>query len=82
MESREAVSVTLSMAATAANLPFLSHRMFLWGPRHGGRALGARLLEFLLLGFVALGIGLMLEQRIGQIHPQGWAFYMAMACFY
>lgn len=82
MDIREAAGVILVVATVAANLPFLSARVLLIGPRRGAQGLGPRLLEWMLLGGVAWGIGLMLEARIGQVHPQGWAFYAAVACFY
>jgi hypothetical protein len=39
--------------------------------------LGWRLLELLLLFGATIGLGMLLEARIGQRHPQGWEFYAA-----
>jgi hypothetical protein len=59
-----------------ANLPFISNRLFavyalkqLQKPRHPrwGRWWSGT--------FIAGGLGLYLEQRTGQIAPQGWEFY-------
>jgi hypothetical protein len=36
----------------------------------------------LLLGLAVLGLGMALEARIGQRHPQGWEFYAATACLF
>ena len=41
----------------------------------GRKNLAVRLAELVLLYFVVGGIGLLLEQRAGQIAPQGWEFY-------
>lgn len=82
MDTHEAAGAILVAAVVAANLPFLSGRVLMIGPRRGAQGLGPRLLEWVLLGCGAWGIGLLLEARIGQVHPQGWAFYVAMACFH
>ena len=67
-------------AFVAANLPFVNERLFVVGPRLAPKALGWRLLELLVLGGAALGLGLLLEARIGQVAPQGWEFYAAGGC--
>jgi hypothetical protein len=64
----------------AANLPFVNERLFVFGPRLAPKALGWRLLELLLLGGAALGLGWFIEGRIGQVAPQGWEFYAAAGC--
>lgn len=66
--------VLIALALVAANLPFLSERLFLF-KRWPGKHLGLRLLE-LLVGYLVVGaIGLALEQSVGQNAPQGWEFY-------
>ena len=72
----------LAVAAIGANLPFLCERLFIVGPRRAARSLTWRLLELLLWTLIALGVGMTLEARIGQVHPQGWEFYAAMASFF
>ena len=72
MEQGASVWVVLVVALVAANLPYLSSRILLVGPRRDPKAAGWRLLELLLL---ALGFGL--EARLGQRAPQGWEFYAA-----
>jgi hypothetical protein len=67
----------LLLAFLAANWPFLSQRILLVGPRRAPKALGWRLLELLLLGGITLGVGILLETRLGQRHAQGWEFYAA-----
>jgi hypothetical protein len=72
----------IAVAGVAANLPFLNERLFLLGPRHAPKALPWRLLEWLCLGLLTLGLGMLLEQRTGQRQPQNWEFYAAAACLF
>ncbi|MES2958258.1 MAG: DUF2818 family protein [Pseudomonadota bacterium] len=74
--------LVLLVALVAANLPFVNERLFVLGPRRSPKALVWRLLELLLLGLAVLGLGMLLEARIGQRHPQGWQFYAAAACLF
>ena len=62
-------------AVVAANLPFLTQRLFGVLPLPRGKGLALRLAELVLLYFVVGGIGLLLEQHAGQIAPQRWEFY-------
>lgn len=64
----------------AANLPFLTERLLLVGPRRAPKALGWRLLELLLLSGLVIALGMLIETRIGQRSPQGWEFYAAALC--
>lgn len=70
----------LVVGLLAANLPFFSERLLLVGPRRAPKAFGWRLLELLLLTAAVVGLGLLVESRIGQTHPQGWQFYAVLAC--
>jgi hypothetical protein len=63
-----------------ANLPFLTERLLVVGPRRSPKALGWRLLELLLLSGLLIGLGMLIEARIGQRSPQGWEFYAAVLC--
>lgn len=76
------VGLVLLLAAVGANLPFLSERLLLVGPRRQPKSLGWRLLELLLLAALTLGVGRLLEARIGQVAPQGWEFYAAGGCLF
>jgi hypothetical protein len=69
-------------ALVAANLPFVNDRWLTVGPRHANKHLGWRLGEWLLwlVGIVLLGQGF--ERWVGQVAPQGWAFYAVMACLF
>ena len=82
MASTPAVWLVILMAAIAANLPFVNERLGIVGPRRTPKRLGWRLLELVLLWGLTLGVGFALEARIGQIQPQGWEFYAAMACLF
>ena len=70
----------LLVGFVAANLPFLSERLLLVGPRRAPKALGWRLLELLLLAGLTIALGMLVESRIGQRSPQGWEFYAAGLC--
>jgi hypothetical protein len=76
------VWLVLLVALLAANLPFLSQRVLLVGPRPAHKAFFWRLLELVLMAALTLGAGLLLEARIGQVQPQGWQFYAAFACLF
>jgi hypothetical protein len=72
--------VLLLVGFLAANLPFFTERRLLVLPVRGPKALGWRLLELLLLAGVVIGLGMLIESRIGQRAPQGWEFYAATLC--
>jgi len=82
MNQGAAVGLVLVVALVAANLPFLSQRILLIGPRSEHKSLGWRLLELVLMAGLTLGLGFALEARLGQRHPQGWAFYAAFGCLF
>ncbi|MBC7468466.1 MAG: DUF2818 family protein [Ramlibacter sp.] len=71
------VSVWLVIVASflAANLPFANDRLLGLLPLKRIKPLPLRLAELVLMYFVAGGLGLLLEQRAGQIAPQKWEFY-------
>lgn len=82
MSTAVAVWLVLGFAVVAANLPFLSERLLLVGPARAPKPLAWRLLELLLLYAATLGLGFLLEARIGQRQPQGWEFYAAAGCLF
>lgn len=77
MSSSIQVWLLLAAGLVAANLPFLTERLLLVGPRAHPKKLAWRLLELLLLAALTVGVGVAIESRIGQRHPQGWEFYAA-----
>ena len=70
----------LALGFVAANLPFLTERLLVLGPRRAPKPLGWRLLELVLLTGAVIGVGLLIEARIGQRQVQGWEFYAAVFC--
>jgi hypothetical protein len=80
MNQSAAVSLTLLALIVLANLPFLTPRLFVVGPRRPERSFAWRFLELLLLGALAIGLGVFLEAQVGQRHEQGWVFYVTLLC--
>jgi hypothetical protein len=83
------VSQTLSVwlvivvAFVAANLPFITQRRWLGVvPLAVPKTLLTRLGELVLMYFAVGGLGLLLEQRAGQIAPQRWEFYAITAAMF
>lgn len=75
MSQTAAVWLVVLCAVVAANLPFFSNRLFGVLRFKKTKGLGLRLLEMVAGYFVVGGLGLFLENRAGQIAPQGWEFY-------
>ena len=75
MSQTASVWLVLVLAFCAANLPFVTQSLFGVVPLAGGKNLAMRLGELVLMYFIVGAIGLLLEQRAGQIAPQGWEFY-------
>ncbi|WP_313071066.1 DUF2818 family protein [Melaminivora sp.] len=77
MTQTAAIWLVIVAAFAAANLPFLTERWLLVGPRRGGLAkpFAMRLVELALLYFIVGALALLIEKRAGQIAPQGWEFY-------
>jgi Protein of unknown function (DUF2818) len=69
------VWLVVLLALLLANVPFVSNRLFAVYTLQSPKSLAVRLAEmaagYLLVG----GLGMYLEQRNGQIAPQGWEFY-------
>ena len=76
------VGLVVVIALLAANLPFLSQRLFAVLHMPGGKNLAVRLAELVVLYFAVGGISLLLEKRLGQIAPQGWEFYAITGTFF
>ncbi len=75
MTQTASVWVVVLAALLLANLPFVSNRLFAVLALKSPKNLAMRFGELVVCYFVAGGIGLFLEQRAGQIAPQGWEFY-------
>lgn len=76
------IVVLVLVALLAANLPFVNARWFAIGPRHRNKHLGWRLAEWLIAFFVFVLLGRFMEGWIGQVAPQGWAFYAVLLCLF
>jgi hypothetical protein len=63
------------LALLAANLPFVTQRLFGLVTLRTPKSLALRLGELGVMYVLAGGVGLLLEHRAGQIAPQGWEFY-------
>ena len=84
MTTQIAVWLLLGLAIVAANLPWLSDRLFfIRTPASGEKSIRFRLLEWLLLYFLAGGIALLIERKdTGNIFPQDWEFYAVTLCLF
>lgn len=75
MSQAASVWLVVLVAFVAANLPFISNRLFAIIPLKSPKNLAVQLAELVVFYFLTGLLGLMLEQRLGQIAPQGWEFY-------
>ena len=76
MSQTASIWLVIVAGFVAANLPFLLDRLFLAVvPLKAPKTLGVRLAELVAWYFVVGGLGLLLENRAGQIAPQKWEFY-------
>ena len=75
MSQTASVWLVVLLALLVANLPFISNRLFGVIALKAPKNLAVRLAEMVVWYLVAGGLGLYLEQRSGQIAPQGWEFY-------
>ena len=84
MTTAQAIWFFLSLAFVAANLPWLSGRVFFIArPRGGTKSIFWRLGEWLALYFVVGFVGMGLERVTeGHIHSQGWIFYVVTLCMF
>lgn len=75
MSNTASIWLVIVVAFCAANLPFLNQRLLGIVPLRAPKSLALRLAELVFMYFLAGGLGLLLENRAGQIAPQGWEFY-------
>jgi hypothetical protein len=75
MVQSASIWLVIFVALVAANLPFVVQRFLMVFQLKTPKTLGVRLLELAIFYFIAGGLGLLLENRAGQIAPQGWEFY-------
>ena len=95
MDSSLAVWLVVAISLAAANLPFLTERVFglvplkTAAPADGAssspfrtKPLWLRLLELIVLYFVVGGLARALESRIGGVFAQNWEFYAITGCLF
>ncbi|WP_372825613.1 DUF2818 family protein [Polaromonas sp.] len=82
MNQTFSVWLLVALALLAANLPFISNRLLVVVRLASPKLLAVRVAEMVFWYFVVGGIGLFLEQRAGQIAPQGWEFYAITATLF
>ena len=75
MSQTASVWLLVLLALLVANLPFISNRLFALYALKAPKNLAVRLAELLVWYLFAGAVGLYLENRNGQIAPQGWEFY-------
>ncbi|MBL0086400.1 MAG: DUF2818 family protein [Ideonella sp.] len=82
MGASATVWMLLGVGFVAANLPFFNERILLLGPRRPDKGVGWRLIELLLLAALTVALGMLVEERSGQHHAQGWPFYTVALCLF
>lgn len=93
MDNAIAAWLVVALAVAAANLPFLSERVFGLIPvpgRSSGQETGEartkrfplRLLELIVLYFLVGFVARLLESRIGSVYVQTWEFYAVTGCLF
>ncbi|MDO8720313.1 MAG: DUF2818 family protein [Polaromonas sp.] len=82
MTQTTSIGLLMVLALLAANLPFVSNRLFGVLALKNLKNLAVRLAELVVWYFVVGGLGLYLEQRAGQNAPQGWEFYAITATLF
>jgi len=82
MSQTVSVWLVVLLAFLAANLPFISNRLFALVPLKAPKSLAVRVGELLVWYLLVGALGLFLEQRTGQIAPQGWELYAITATLF
>lgn len=82
MTQTTSIWLLVSLALLAANLPFISNRLFAVLVLKTPKNLAIRFAELVAWYFLVGGLGLYLEHRAGQNAPQGWEFYAITATLF
>lgn len=84
MDQQQYIVILLLLAVLAANLPWLTERFLLvFQPADRGKRFWMRLLEWLLLYFIAGFIGIGIERKAtGEFKSQDWEFYAVTVCLF
>jgi len=82
MSQTVSVWLVVLLAFCAANTPFVSPRLMGVLAQSKPKTLVIRLAELVVFYFLAGGLALALENRLGQIAPQAWEFYAITATLF
>lgn len=82
MSQTVSVWLVVALAFLGANVPFASTRVLAVFEPSQPKTLGIHLIELAFLYGLVGGFGLFLENRVGQIAPQGWEFYAITATLF
>ena len=82
MSQSASAGLVILLAVLAANLPFVSQRLLGVLTLKQPKILAVRLAELAVLYVLVGGVGLLLENKAGQIAPQGWEFYAITATLF
>lgn len=75
MSQTLSIWLVILFAAGAANLPFVSQRVLGVVAMSRPKSLFVRLAELFAMYVLVGAVGVLLEQRLGRMAPQGWEFY-------
>lgn len=75
-------AILLVIALIAANLPFITERLFFIKPLASGKHVGWQLLELVVFYFIVGGIAWLLERKTGSAQHQSWEFYAITASLF
>ena len=83
MTVQDWVLMYIALAFVAANLPWLSNRLFFFRKVAGDKGLRQYLFEWLVMYLVVGVIGMGIEDSLnGHLHAQGWEFYVVTLCMF
>ena len=84
MNTTAAVWIVIGLAFGAANLPWLSERIFfLFSAGERGKSAWWRWAEWVALYFVAGAVALGVEKKLnGTLYQQDWEFFAVTACLF
>jgi Protein of unknown function (DUF2818) len=76
----------LILALLAANLPFVTRRIFFFGPASStdsGKSFAWRLTELIVLYLLVGAVAALFESHdYGELYPRGWQFYAITICLF
>lgn len=84
MDALQSGWLIIAIAIVAANLPWISEKIFFIGrPAEGKKSAWWRWLEWLVLYLLTGAITFGLENKLnGEIYPQDWEFYAVTFCLF